>query len=160
MTAATAHLGNVPTQPHLKKLLEVTGRLSHRFCTRKTLLPLRATSAFAKGWGNSKKFDLNTRRKQRLKDMTAPCSQLFLLLNSGRKKERYQGIPPFISNKSRFWTHLGGLSRTLVCCPMQIMLPQFPYQQHEDVIMMVCLLGALWTVISGFISSSKMKCVT
>lgn len=44
-------------------------------------------------------------------------------------------FPPFIPNRSRFcptwetaqhWTHLGGLARVPVCCPMQITLPQFP----------------------------------
>lgn len=85
-----------------------------------------------------------------------------------KKNQRYRCIPPFIPDRSRFcptwktaqhWTHLGGWARTSVRCPTQITLPQFPYQQNEDVIMIISLLGALWTVISVSISSSKMKCV-
>lgn len=148
------------TQPQLKKPLEVPGRLLHLFLTQDPAA-FESRLRFCQGcWGNSGKS--NQRR-----DSSVLSAVSFAEL--WKKNQRYHSIPPFIPNRSRFcptwettqhWTHLGGLARTPVCCPMQITLPQFPYQQNEDVIMISYLLGTLWTVISVFISSSKMKCVT
>lgn len=65
------------------------------FLYPKDLAAFESNLRFCQGrWGNSGKFNQNIRRKQRLKDLTALRSRLFLLLNSGRKTKVFLHLYP------------------------------------------------------------------